>query len=210
MHHFIRIYNIGPTSLTICFLKEDPRHQLLPTVFGFPVATVFHDQTKLEMDWAQDFCLSCDKQTSGEAYCSQACRLVDIEQSAGSAPSSPSTMAPPVSWSPGPSTGSGFYLPPPLDFNAYKPSKKEQLPPLQSTSRSSLSYTLPTQPTSMSSSSSAANRAITPSSSQSSLSSMGSTSTQEGCLSDKARMELRGYASSFDQVRDWKRRMTTP
>ncbi|KAI9767836.1 MAG: hypothetical protein M1835_006988 [Candelina submexicana] len=161
------------------------------------------------MDWAQDFCLSCDKQTSGEAYCSQACRLLDIEQSVSSTPTSSSTTAPPVSWSTsGLGAGSGFYLSPPLDFSAYKPLKKEQLSQLQSTPRSSLSYTFPTQPTSMSSSSST-NRALTPSSSQSSLSSMGSTSTPEGCLSDKARTELRGYASSFDQVRDWKRRMTT-
>ncbi|KAI9711430.1 MAG: hypothetical protein M1812_007175 [Candelaria pacifica] len=162
------------------------------------------------MDWAQDFCLSCDKQTSGEAYCSQACRLVDIEQSVSTSPTSPSTTAPPVSWStPGFGTGSGFYLPPPLDFNAYKPSTREQSPMLRSSPRSSLLHTLSTQNTSMPSSSSTANRALTPSSSQSSLSSMGSTSTQEGYLSDKARNELRGYASSFDQVRDWKRRMTT-
>ncbi|KAF2864124.1 hypothetical protein K470DRAFT_254458 [Piedraia hortae CBS 480.64] len=40
------------------------------------------------MECFHDFCLACDKESSGP-YCSQACRLAD--QDKGSAPSSPST-----------------------------------------------------------------------------------------------------------------------
>ena len=32
------------------------------------------------MDWSPDYCLSCDRQTEGGAYCSQACRLADLEK----------------------------------------------------------------------------------------------------------------------------------
>ena len=30
--------------------------------------------------WSPDFCLVCDQQTFGEAYCSQACRLAELDQ----------------------------------------------------------------------------------------------------------------------------------
>jgi len=169
-----------------------------------------------EMDWSPDFCLACDRQSSTGAYCSQACRLADIEK-AGSEPVSPTSSAPPASWASSClGTGSGFYLPPAVDFAAYKSSSMAASP---ATFRSHgtpaaqhcyFSHPVPrSQSTSTSSLETPSKRALTPSSSRSSLSSIRSTSTQEGQLSDQARNELRGYASSFDQVRDWKRRMTT-
>lgn len=175
-----------------------------------------HFTMTAEMHWSPDFCLACDRQSSSGAYCSQACRLADIEK-AGSEPVSPTSSAPPASWaSSGLGTGSGFYLPPAVNFAAYKPSSMGHS---STTFRSPATSTAQpcyfsnpnpkSQSTSPSSLTSPSKRSLTPSSSRTSLSSIQTTSTQEGQLSDQARSELRGYASSFDQVRDWKRRMTT-
>lgn len=169
-----------------------------------------------EMDWSPDFCLACDRQSSGGAYCSQACRLADIER-AGSEPVSPMSSAPPASWASSClGTGSGFCLPPAVNFAAYKSSNMATSPASCRTSSTSsaqpwyLSNPVPrSQASSTSNFQAPSTRALTPSSSRSSLSSTRSSPTQEGQLSDQARNELRGYASSFDQVRDWKRRMTT-
>lgn len=170
-----------------------------------------------EMDWSPDFCLACDRQSSTGAYCSQACRLADIEK-AGSEAVSPTSPAAPASWASSClGTGSGFYLPPPVNFAAYKsssmghPSATFRTPSNSAAQPCYFSNSTPkSQSTSTTSSlASSSKRALTPSSSRTSLSSLQTTSTQEGQLSDQARSELRGYASSFDQVRDWKRRMTT-
>lgn len=170
-----------------------------------------------DMEWSPDFCLACDRQSSGGAYCSQACRLADIERaSGGSEPVSPTSSAPSASWASSClGTGSGFYLPPPLNFDAYKTSSKNHASKadrrsLGSTPQSSYFPNISSsQYTSASSTVSPASKVLTPSSSRSSLSSIGSTQ-EAASLSDQARSELRGYASSFDQVRDWKRRMISP
>jgi len=39
-----------------------------------------------------EFCLGCDKQSSQGAYCSQACRLLDVEKGRRSATTSPSDL----------------------------------------------------------------------------------------------------------------------
>ncbi|KAF2720781.1 hypothetical protein K431DRAFT_304032 [Polychaeton citri CBS 116435] len=50
------------------------------------------------MDCFQDFCLACDSACSEGPYCSQACRLADIERSSGSTtPTSPSYVRTPSS-----------------------------------------------------------------------------------------------------------------
>ena len=75
------------------------------------------------MEWTQDFCLSCDRQTSNGAYCSQSCRLMDIERAGSDSPTALMATAP-VSGTISTSTysfaglhaGTGFYLPPPIDF----------------------------------------------------------------------------------------------
>ncbi|KAI9749182.1 MAG: hypothetical protein M1815_002712 [Lichina confinis] len=86
-----------------------------------------------------DFCLACDRQTTGGPYCSQACRLTDLERgSAGSEPVLPPQQgARPAPWqssyhytdttspSPSPSPFS-FCLPPPVDFAAYRQSRSGQ------------------------------------------------------------------------------------
>jgi ECL1/2/3 zinc binding proteins len=88
------------------------------------------------MDWSHDFCLWCDTQTlAGSLYCSQACRLADLEKP-GSTPTSPCFSffhdAAPVDQASrqphqqprarsGAQRSSGqFHLPPPFDFAAYR------------------------------------------------------------------------------------------
>ena len=145
-----------------------------------------------------NYCLRCDAQTSGEAYCSQLCRLADLESSvAGSEASSPansnssSTTTLPASRSP---SNNGFYLPPAFDFSAYRrsppPSATSSRPTSWFSTSSSLFDDISSSP-----------RVLSPSTSRNSL--------KADAISIKAKSELRSYTNSFDQVRDWKRRMTT-
>ncbi|KAK2753941.1 hypothetical protein FQN54_007300 [Arachnomyces sp. PD_36] len=132
-------------------------------------------------EWSLDFCLVCDRQTLGGAYCSQPCRLAELDRSsAGSEPSSPTTSS--AAWgNDASSSAAGLHLTPAFDFAAYK-------------SHHPYGTTI-----------------LTPSSSETSLSSLQSISStsRSSSVSDQARNELRDYASSFDHVRDWKRRLTT-
>jgi hypothetical protein len=65
----------------------------LPTLLVNFINTIIHHTTSQpsNMDCFPDFCLSCDKQTSEGLYCSQACRLADVEKAGSSTPSSPFT-----------------------------------------------------------------------------------------------------------------------
>ncbi|EEQ86258.1 uncharacterized protein BDCG_01378 [Blastomyces dermatitidis ER-3] len=155
--------------------------------------------------WSLDFCLVCDRQTLGGAYCSQACRLAEMDgcatTAADSEPSSPTTTTPVAS----PWTAQGYqhqhqhqqpsalYLGPAIDFSGYK------FP--GSSSSSSSSSSTPSMP-------SASRQRLSPSSSQTSLSSLHSVSSNSSSLSGQARSELENYSGSFDKVRDWKRRRT--
>lgn len=162
------------------------------------------------LDWSPDFCLSCDRQSvSGGAYCSQSCRLADLERASGGLSTASSPQSSPTSWAPPAPHGNGFYLPPPLNFSAMsgrQPAPSASSPTSPTTTRGSMS---PSTRSAYSSSQGSRGPTLYSSPSRTSLSSMQSTSQQEsGYLSDKARNELRDYASSFDLVRDWKRRMT--
>lgn len=172
------------------------------------------------LDWSPDFCLSCDRQSvSGGAYCSQSCRLADLERASGGSSAASSPQTSPTSWTAPASQGNGFYLPPPLNFPAMsgRQSSSASSSPrgsISSSSTPSAGYPSAQQPTrnpytSASYSQNGQTSTLYSSPSRTSLSSMQSTSQQDsGYLSDKARNELRDYASSFDLVRDWKRRMT--
>jgi len=144
------------------------------------------------MDWSPDFCLACDRQTDGAAYCSEVCRLAEYEKSvSGSEASSPAAQQSPISW-PSSRANQGFYLPPAYNFGAHK----AQSSWTTTTSPRTSQFRRPQSSTHKAS--------LTPSTSQSSLFSMqSSTSTlsEPMQLSDDARKELRGYASSFDQSR---------
>ena len=163
----------------------------------------------METDWSLDYCLACDCQTAGEAYCSQICRLADLETSScGSEPSSPSSVQPAMSFSPiSRSPTAGFFLPPAFDFSVYRStSPTSSSAPTSPQPLSTTCFALTSSRTSSQSTSSP--RILTPSSSRSSLSSVQSPPVQGEIISTQARSELRDYTNSFDQVRDWRRRMT--
>ena len=130
------------------------------------------------MDCFQDFCLACDKQCEG-SYCSQSCRLADLEKAPCSGSASPLSHA---AWE---STQPGYVLTPAYNFTERDEKR------LSTSSASSSSYTA---------------RGLTPSSSRTSLSSASGSSSSNTGLSKQAREALEDYFSSFDQTRAAKRR----
>lgn len=135
-----------------------------------------------------DFCLSCDAQTNGTAFCSSACRLTQLDRFVGS-PDSPSTSSSfsdtasmasvtrhqhqhqqhhhqhsRFSWSS--SSTNGFTLPPAYDFSVHR-----------TTSSTSLSLSLSSRPHSPK-------------------------------LSEQARNDLKDYVGLFDQTRTLRRKVS--
>ena len=163
----------------------------------------------MEPSWSLDYCLACDKQTSEGAYCSQRCRLLDVASGSKNIPPPSPTRDPMYSNT---TTGQapGFHLPPAFDFAAYR-TRVPSLPHAFDISTQKLhpvnTSKPPAQPQVVKAPSSP--RALTPSSSQTSLASMKSTSSNGESVSEQVLSELRSYTNSFDQVRDWKRRMTS-
>ncbi|TEA12797.1 hypothetical protein C8034_v005611 [Colletotrichum sidae] len=152
--------------------------------------------------WTPEFCLGCDKQTDGTAYCSESCRLGDFEKSStpSSVASSPGLNTPSYPWSAsrqqhGQHHSNKLYLAPAYDFTNAQPYGSTPLrQSYLSTPRSTTTST---------------RRTLTTSSSNSSLCSMQSTTssaTDASQLSDKARKELNAYANSFEQARLQRRR----
>jgi len=155
----------------------------------------------MELDCFLDYCLSCDRQTSGGAYCCQSCRLADLETSScASEPVSPTSTAGKQNLC--------FQLEPAFDFAAHKspslsspPSKYRSQPNQQNPYFPSQFISVPqTSP----------NRLLTPSTSRSSLGSISSNSSQDCQLSAQARTELRGYTSAFNSIRNWRKQVTSP
>jgi len=72
------------------------------------------------MDFFGDFCLSCDAQTNGSAFCSQACRLAELDNYTNPAPSSPTYWHTDSIYRPSMGTSSVLYLPPAIDFSVYR------------------------------------------------------------------------------------------
>ncbi|KAI1107304.1 hypothetical protein F4804DRAFT_195031 [Jackrogersella minutella] len=154
-----------------------------------------------DLSWVPEYCLACDSQTDGATYCSESCRLSDFEKtsSAASTPVTTPGLTSPSSYNwTAPRSQSKFYLPPAYDFSNAKPYGSTPLPQSYLSQRSESS-----------SSTSSSARILTPSSSHSSLCSLRSTSSSgsEGVqLSDKAKKQLRDYASSFELTRPQQRR----
>lgn len=157
------------------------------------------------MDCFGDFCLSCDRQTNGTPFCSQACRLAELDHSTTSSePTSPSYSQPSTSSQrPLAAVTGGFYLPPAIDFSSYRLSTS----PKQKGRLRTNSLPRSNQQTSSTAASKQSSN-LTPSSSQTSISSLAMNSSHHKRLSDQARTDLEGYASSFDQVRTLKRRIS--
>lgn len=171
------------------------------------------------MSWTHDVCLSCDNQTQdGQKFCSQACRLADMERAGYSEPPTPAALPSSTSswdsWQM-PATTSrqhSFQLSPAVNFSQYRQQPLES-PPSSPRSRSthhSACYFSQHAATSANSSSQPSGRGLTLSPSRSSLSSVSSsgTSLSPPGLSEETMNQLRDYSGAFDQTRDWKRRVT--
>jgi hypothetical protein len=180
-----------------------PRQRPLLELAAANIQPQHHPLPSAMASWNNDYCLSCDRQMSEpSAYCSQACRLADLEK-AGRTQTSPQHLS--SSASSTTSSSNGFYLPPPVNFSAYKaPSRSKGFDvapasPYHYYPTANGSYFAPpstTRPTPQ--------RSLTPSSSRSSLASTSSQS-QSG-VSQQAASQLNNYMRSFDQTRDLKRR----
>lgn len=162
-----------------------------------------------QMQWSYDYCLTCDRQIAESgAYCSQSCRLADLEKAGSKGTQTAAHLSSSASsTSSTSSSNNGFYLPPAVNFSAYKTTSRSRgfdhgpSSPQHYYPTANGAYfappTAPRQPT---------QRSITPSSSRSSLASAG-PQTQSG-ISQSAATQLNSYMRSFDQTRDMKRRYT--
>ncbi|KAL4946185.1 hypothetical protein BDV06DRAFT_151734 [Aspergillus oleicola] len=130
-------------------------------------------------EWSLDFCLVCDRQTHGGPYCSQSCRLAELDVPHDTTSSNTQGSRAALK-SPG-MTGRGATISTVPDTS--QPAPNGGRPHYQ--------------------------RTLSPSSSQTSLSSLRSNSSQGSSISSQSQTELRDYASSFDHVRDLKRRLTS-
>jgi endogenous inhibitor of DNA gyrase (YacG/DUF329 family) len=116
------------------------------SVLIYPVTFKLHSLTQTKqpilvftmssIDLFGDFCLTCDRQTNNTPFCSQSCRLAELDRYTNSEPSSPSYHTGSTSSSSGHrQSASGFYLPPAYDFRAHRSNSSTSL----STSTSSTS-----------------------------------------------------------------------
>lgn len=142
------------------------------------------------MDCFHDFCLFCDRDSPDGPYCSQRCKLADLERANNSNPTSPTSPT---------SHRSSYKLEPAYNFQQSTSNYEAT-----SSSRPRSSYF------SWSQQDRAAldERQLTPSSSRTSLSSTTSTGSQAG-MSSHAKQQLQEYFSSFDQAKAAKRRSST-
>ncbi|EMF08506.1 uncharacterized protein SEPMUDRAFT_152152 [Sphaerulina musiva SO2202] len=135
------------------------------------------------MDCFQDFCLHCDRDSPDGPYCSQHCKLADLERSNPSSPTSTASQSGRF-WTQSASLSSSR---PQSSYLAWSQSDKQMMDARQltpSSSRTSLS--------------SASSRTTTT-----------TTTTTSGSYSTEAKAQLNDYFSSFDQAKAAKRRSST-
>lgn len=163
----------------------------------------------MDSAWSQNVCVHCEEPIVGEGtYCSQSCRLANLETSSCTSSKTPT----PVASSSSNNTSfyprhTGFSLPPALDFSSSRVGSQSLNLTGRQTYTQSTYFPSPFPGNVNSSRFTPPPRVLTPSTSRSSLSSVSSTSSQCSHLSDQARKELRSYSNSFDLIRNWKRRM---
>ncbi|KAH9810091.1 Life-span regulatory factor [Teratosphaeria destructans] len=148
------------------------------------------------MDCFQDFCLSCDRASTTGAYCSQACRLADMERATASPPASPVSQrhSARLSWS---STSSLHY--------AHSATSRPAPPSPGHAHRPRTSYFTATSATQHQEQQ--PHYVLSPSSSRTSLTSTSSDSgAASGRISHQAQMELQDYFKSFNAAQASKRR----
>ena len=163
------------------------------------------------MDCFHDFCLACDGQSTKGPYCSQACRLADLEKASLSSSTEPTTSSASTQQqlscaSSEFGTGSGYILPPAYKFPERAAGYSQASASDDRRPQSSYLVRSPSQQSPQESQE--LERSLTPSSSRSSLSSTMSSSSPNA-MSEQAKQELQEYFSSFDQARAAKRRPST-
>lgn len=210
-----------PADLITTRPRQSDLHSLVPQLHTYLIP-----QPTTKMSWDHDVCLSCDNQThDGGKFCSQACRLADLERAGFSAPPTPASLptnAPSWdSWQMPTTTSTKrsssrrqFQLAPAVNFSAYRSNPNFESPPASPTSRRSVrpqstSY-FAQQTTYNTTSSQPTGRGLALSPSRTSLSSVSSSSSSASTpgLSEQTMNQLRDYSGAFDTVRDWKRRVT--
>jgi hypothetical protein len=158
--------------------------------------------------WYPDSCIFCERQIAeGQYYCSQACRLAEMEKAGGSDHQTPFQLSSSASSA---NSANGFYLPPAVNFSAYKsPSRGFDMGPSSSYYNgyyySTNNGAYPAHSSTSPSRQQQQPRSLTPSSSRSSLASNGSQTAAS--ISAQAASQLNNYVRSFDQVREYRRRM---
>lgn len=74
---------------------------------------------EFEVDCFELGCLHCDRPTiAGEAYCSQSCRMAEVDYTTNTTITTAEPSRIPLSESPKSTTG--FYLPPAINFESYR------------------------------------------------------------------------------------------
>ena len=153
----------------------------------------------METGWSLQYCFTCDCQIDGGVYCSLRCRLLDLSTSFSdfelSIPVNAQTSSSERSIRQNP--GKGFFLPPAFDFSAYRRCSSRPTNTLPA-SGCALVAPFPSNSCSISS-----DRITTPSRGVVPHTSI----LRSERISNKVRNELTSYTSSFDQVRDWRRKM---
>lgn len=117
------------------------RHTAIRTVssLGTKSSTyTIYDQSSRQsafsaMDFFGDFCLNCDRQTHGSVFCSQACRLTELDNYTNSAPSSPTYCDSKSIHRQSTNSSTGLYLPPAIDFSIYRTPSSRSVDSIQST-----------------------------------------------------------------------------
>ena len=145
----------------------------------------------MELTWSHDYCLACDSQTSGGAYCSQSCRLADLESCSSWSTPRTSPSAPTFSSESQSPSNMAFHLTPAIDWSVYKT-------PYTTTQLSFFAGNNLSRPDSK--------KALTPSSSRSSLNSTSGASAQRPSFPEEVSNQLRDYAIFFfiTRNRSWK------
>lgn len=193
-------------DIPLRFLTTAHQH-LIP--IGKPLPST-SNSTSRTMDCFHDFCLACDRESTNGTYCSQACRLADLEKAASSSPTSPGlpSSSPPQqqpsssSWASSHlGSGSGYFLPRAYKFPDQHPTSSSR--PTSTSNDRQASKRQPSRQDTIDS-----QRSLTPSSSRTSLSSSASHSTSNS-MSEQAKQELQEYFSAFHQTKASKRRQST-
>ncbi|EGP82939.1 unnamed protein product [Zymoseptoria tritici ST99CH_1A5] len=160
------------------------------------------------MDCFQDFCLFCDRDSPDGPYCSQRCKLADLEKASSSNPGSPTSSR-------HDHRDTRYVLSPAYKFHSEQQQQQHQrtpgydAPAANNSRRPRSSYFMWTASPTTQDRSLIEDRSLSPSSSRTSLSSTSSGSSTTDAFSAQAKQQLQEYFSSFDQARAAKRRSST-